>query len=182
MISKKEFDILYCEDIIFTPYECKEIIKLSEEIGEFYDSSQEKIPGVLYYKKTVKNSENTDWISDRLANYFIKKTHLYLKRTPKEFFINKYEKNCSFALHNDGYGFERIWSLVVQLGEDYDGGDVYLYIDEKIKIRKDIGNCFMFRAEIFHEVTKIIEGTRWSLVFFINRDDIQENMFKKTII
>ena len=137
--------------------------------------------GVLYYKHTVKNTENTNWIFERLTNHFITKTNLCLRKVPDEFYINKYEKNCSFTLHHDGYDFKRIWSLVVQLSDDYTGGDLNLYLDKKIKIKKNIGNCVMFRPEIFHEVTKITKGTRWSLILFLEYENVFEELNKKTL-
>jgi predicted 2-oxoglutarate/Fe(II)-dependent dioxygenase YbiX len=181
MNTKKELDIIYYEDTLFTSYECEKLIKLSQKTGEFYNSAEEKIPGVLYHKYTVKNTENTNWIFERLTNHFITKTNLCLRKVPDEFFINKYEKNCSFALHNDGYDFKRIWSLVVQLSDDYTGGDLNLYLDKKIKIKKNIGNCVMFRPEIFHEVTKITKGTRWSLILFLENENICDDYNKKTL-
>ena len=104
-----------------------------------------------------------------------------MRKAPDEFFINKYEKNCSFALHNDGYDFKRIWRLVVQLSDDYTGGDLNLYLDKKIKIKKNIGNCVMFRPEIFHEVIKITKGTRWSLILFLEKENICDDYNKKTL-
>ncbi len=174
-------DFIYYEEIVFTIDECKKIIKLSEEINEFYDSSQEKIPNVRYYKKIIKNTKNTNWIFEKLIDYFIEKTNVSLNKEPEELFVVKYEKECAFALHNDGYGHNRIWSLVVQLGEDYNGGDLYLHLDKKIKINKSVGNCLIFRPEVWHEVTKITQGTRWSLIFFLNRDNITQNNLNKSL-
>ena len=181
MNTKKELDIIYCEDTLFTSYECEKLIKLSQETGEFYNSAEEKIPGVLYHKHTIKNTENTNWIFERLTNHFITKTNLCLRTAPDEFFINKYEKNCSFALHHDGYDFKKIWSLVVQLSDDYTGGDLNLYYENKVTVGKEIGNSYIFEPEIFHEVTKITKGTRWSLILFLEKENICDDYNKKTL-
>jgi len=60
-------------------------------------------------------------------------------------------------------------------------GHVNLFYDEKTTVAKDIGNSYIFEPEIFHEVTNIESGTRWSLILFLTYENICDDYNNKTL-
>lgn len=92
--------------------------------------------------------------------------------------INSYGKNGYFARHRDDYALEDHWTkryktLIVQLSNssDYIGGD--LLVDDH-PVDRTLGNTILFNASTYHELTKIKQGERYSLILWLDRDDIIE--------
>jgi hypothetical protein len=56
-----------------------------------------------------------------------------------------------------------------------------LVVGDLITIDKTDGNTYLFKSEIFHEVTPITNGERWSLIMFLHYDHISEKP-KKTLL
>jgi PKHD-type hydroxylase len=83
----------------------------------------------------------------------------------------------------DGEYAKRYCSVVIQLNNDYTGGDLQMKIDEKednITFENGIGNLFVFLSEINHRVTPVDSGIRYSLVSWFSLKPI--NNYKKTLI
>jgi hypothetical protein len=92
----------------------------------------------------------------------------------------RYDKGGLTAWHMDGYyGTEypdRKLSAVIMLSDgekDYKGGDFELpfYSNihplDKIKLRRK-GTLIMFPSHMYHQVTKVTEGTRYTLAYFLS--------------
>jgi len=68
---------------------------------------------------------------------------------------------------------QRKLSVVVQLSkpEDYKGGELQLFNGvkepEELPI-KNQGSLIVFRSEEWHQVTPVVEGTRYSIVMWVN--------------
>ena len=166
---------------IFTKEECEKIISYSKEIKDTYDSLKEKIPGVNYFAYNIKNTKKYNWIFQRLLNFFTESTKLNIKKLPNILHLHRYNENCVFVKHHDKNYPSRIWNVGVQLSDDYTGGDLNLYYENKVTVGKEIGNSYIFEPEIFHEVTKITKGTRWSLILFLEKENICDDYNKKTL-
>ena len=104
----------------------------------------------------------------------------------EEFQFTKYELNGHYDWHTDSTGFDyyakRFCSVVIQLNNEYDGGEL-LYKDHNndvVEFKKGVGNLFIFNSSISHKVKPIISGERYSLVSWIALKEISN--FKKTLI
>lgn len=61
----------------------------------------------------------------------------------------------------------------VLLNSDFDGGDFNIYIPQETMITKNVGNAYIFDVAYEHEITKITEGTRHSIIWFIQDNHIK---------
>ena len=93
--------------------------------------------------------------------------------------INEYTENCYFSNHVDRYPQhpERVMTLIVNLSSptEYGGGE--LYIDNKI-VSKDKGSSYLFDSSTEHELKKITNGVRYSLIIWLE----SHNLVKETLI
>ena len=89
--------------------------------------------------------------------------------------LTKYDDKCYYEWHKDsGYddGPIRKLSAVLQLSkpEDYKGCELQLFEGikepEELPIKKQ-GSVIVFKSDEWHRVTRLTEGTRYSLVMWI---------------
>ena len=78
--------------------------------------------------------------------------------------------------------YDRYCSLVIQLNDEYDGGDLQIKDNENktLAIEKGIGNLILFLSNIEHRVVPIKSGIRYTLVNWVK---LKENKdYKKTLL
>jgi len=104
----------------------------------------------------------------------------------ENFQFTKYELNGHYDWHTDSADFsyyaKRFCSIVIQLNNEYDGGEL-LYKDTNdnvVEFKKGVGNLFIFNSNILHKVNPITKGVRYSLVSWISLREIPN--FKKTLL
>ncbi len=152
------------QEIIFTKEECENIIKYfaEKEANVVMPPGQTRVK----YKGYLLSNEDEGKLLKKLYDWFTSVTGLTLHKFPKENYFMKYEPGDVFSPHTDEYG-ERVWILGVQLSDefDYEGAD-FIFHSGNFKINKTIGNCFVTKANLSHEVTKLISGNRYSFVSF----------------
>jgi hypothetical protein len=189
----------FYQEVIFTQEECKKIIEYSkvypasaekrklEPIIDLENSriddvrinnKNEKI-GKCFYVYDIPKNENTEWIFEKLLDWFQKVTSIKLKKekTVTNITLLNYKTGDFFMKHKDIYpGFEwRRWTINIQLDNQYKGGDYILYSgDKEIVLNKNIGNTIAYWAGTEHEVKEITEGERWSIVCSVNKYMIHE--------
>ena len=71
-----------------------------------------------------------------------------------------------------------MFAVGVLLNDDFEGGDFKLYNPNDYTLNKLIGNTYIFDTRIDHEITPILNGERYSLLWFLQKD----HLTKKTII
>ena len=99
------------------------------------------------------------------------------------FQFTEYQTGGHYDWHTDSGGVlsHRYCSLVIQLNDEYDGGELKLIDNnEEIVLEKGIGNLFIFLSSLEHKVEKITKGTRYSLVNWFSLKPIDG--FKKTLM
>jgi PKHD-type hydroxylase len=76
----------------------------------------------------------------------------------------------------------RYCSTVIQLNNDYDGGELQLKPDGDgiLTLEKGVGNLFVFLSSMIHKVAPVTNGTRYSLVNWFQTKPIEN--YKKTLI
>lgn len=94
-----------------------------------------------------------------------------------QFNINKYGEGCYFETHTDRGGKndpmgKRLRTIIINLSDDSDYTGGYLYIGKKV-MSKDRGGCIMFSSDIEHSLSPIKSGVRYSVVFWLNKENIK---------
>lgn len=75
---------------------------------------------------------------------------------------------------------ERFCSIVIQLNDSYEGGELEITDKDIIKIKKKTGTLCVFYSSMLHRVTSVTSGTRYSLVNWVCLDKLKN--YKKTLI
>jgi predicted 2-oxoglutarate/Fe(II)-dependent dioxygenase YbiX len=103
--------------------------------------------------------------------------------------FTEYQKDGHYVWHEDSTPdvfSERYCSLVIQLNNEYDGGELQLKESDFegnetiITFERGIGNLFVFLSSTTHRVAPIIDGNRYSLVGWFKLRPIEN--FKKTLL
>ena len=140
--------------------------------------------------KRVRDSQiiltNIDWVKSKLE--FFLKNELQFKGYEldeiEEFQFTKYTNGGHYNWHTDiGLNFtNRFCSIVIQLNNDYEGGELLYknHTSTEIEFTKGKGNLFIFNSSIEHKVNPITFGTRYSLVSWIKLKEIRG--YKKTML
>ena len=125
----------------------------------------------------IPPEEIPDWFLPRIQQFGIRDFNFVNKlAVSRAAIINLYGTNGYFARHRDDYALEDHWvkrykTLVIQLSDPltYKGGD--LLVDD-VPIDRTIGNVAFFNAATYHELTEITVGERYSLILWLDRDDV----------
>jgi len=139
------------------------------EVGRFMTDVKNKLPAVINDDLShrmisiLKNQKSHELFSRLMdGDYHIRRIQI---NTMKEgSFLSKHVDTHS----NNDY----IFSIVLQLESEYDGGEFVIYFDggkEVVKTKR--GDILINRCEVPHEVNKVLEGDRKSLVFFLSKKD-----------
>jgi hypothetical protein len=120
------------------------------------------------------NSENK-WIFDRLKEFFEIETNLKIFKIKELIHFHKYISGDWFGVHNDNRD-NRLYSVGLLLNNNFIAGDFKLYNPNEFILNKESGNAYIFDVKISHEITEIIEGERYSLLWFLSSDNIKTNI------
>lgn len=189
-----ELDPVHCFaywDNAFTKEECESIIKFgnSQKLqGSLISESPESESSdstTVKENLEVRDSEiswlypckETFWVFRRLTDIIVELNSRYFKfdifGATDGFQFTKYVAPTGHYGKHIDCGFNtpvRKLSFTLQLSDpdDYEGGDLCLYSEEKPKVagRKQ-GFVTVFPSYVLHEVTPVTKGTRYSLVSWI---------------
>ena len=149
------------ERILFTNNECQSIIwNTQSNITNWSMGDRE------YDSKSIQYSDETKWIFDKLRIFFELETNIKLSENKKEIHFHKFIKGNWFGKHND-VREGRMYGVGVLLNDNFEGGNFILYNPNEYLLNKSIGNTYIFDVRIEHEITPIIEGERFSLLWFL---------------
>jgi len=136
---------------------------------KYFPKIKEKLQSVLFEKIKIKGYE--------------------LDFEEQDIQFTEYQTGGHFDWHEDSrpneYS-ERYCSLVIQLNDEYDGGELQLKEfdiggnETIITFERGTGNLFVFLSSTTHRVAPIIDGNRYSLVSWFKLRPIEN--FKKTLI
>ena len=161
---------------------------------EMCDCIVNSIDDTLYKKGTTGNNNkilarnvniqfiNTTWINALFCGYIRYANslnfHYNLSDEDKELAqISKYSVGEFYGEHRDfgaNASLTRKLSLTVQLSDEvsYEGGDLIFYNGSiKDKAPRGKGSVIVFDSRLFHEITPVIKGTRYSLVKWYHGDE-----------
>jgi hypothetical protein len=159
--------MILIQKILFNQQECQSIIditKLKKQNWNYKDR--------IYESMSIEYNENTIWLFDKLKDFVEKETNIKIGIIKKTIHFHRFVKGDWFGKHNDIRN-NRLYAVGVLLNDDFEGGDFKLYNPNEITLDKVIGNTYLFDVKIDHEITSILEGERYSLLWFLQNEHIK---------
>lgn len=159
--------MLLKEKILFNKAECESVVwNVNKSIANF-DMENRK-----YHSQPINYSLQNKWLFDKLKNFFEQETGLEIIKNKEEIHFHKFVKGNWFDKHNDVKN-GRMYAIGLLLNDKFEGGDFKLYNPNEIILNKVIGNTYIFDVRIEHEITPILEGERFSLLWFLQNDNVK---------
>lgn len=155
------------EKLLFSKEECESIISYNNvHITNWmlYDRK--------YNSQPIDYSIETNWLFDKLKLFFETETDVKIINLKKQIHFHKFSKGDWFNKHNDNRD-DRLYAVGVLLNDDFEGGDFKLYNPIEQTLNKIVGNAYIFDVKIEHEITPILEGERYSLLWFLQNENIK---------
>ena len=163
------------QKVLFTKDECKTIINLNKSKNQSWEHNDR-----LYESLLIQYNSETMWLFDRLKSFFEEITEIKMTNLKKDIHYHIFKTSSYFGLHSDDLE-NRMYSVGVLLNDNFEGGDFILYDKDGLTLNKTIGNTYIFDVSIKHEVTKIMDGERYSIIWFIKNDNIKIEKWQKKI-
>jgi hypothetical protein len=154
------------QKVLFTKLECDSIIWQNTNVRN-WDKKDRK-----YKSISLKYSEDTKWIFLKLKNFVEEFTDAKIINLKKVIHFHKFNEMDWFDKHNDNKD-NRIYAVGVLLNDDFKAGDFKLYNPDEILLDKVVGNTYIFDVTIEHEITPILQGERYSLLWFLQKEHIK---------
>ena len=155
------------EKILFSKEECESIISYNETHITNWRMGDRK-----YNSQPIIYSLETKWLFDKLKKFFEEQADIQIKKNKEVIHFHKFVKDDWFGKHND-IRDNRLYAVGVLLNDDFRGGDFKLYNPNEIILDKVIGNTYLFDVRIDHEITPILQGERYSLLWFLQNEHIK---------
>ena len=159
--------MIVIENVLFTKKECESIISYNET-----DITNWMMGDRKYNSQPINYSLDTKWLFDKLKIFFEEQSSIEIKKNKKVIHFHKFAKGDWFGKHND-IRDNRLYAVGVLLNDDFEGGDFKLYNPNEIILDKVIGNTYLFDVRIEHEITPILDGERYSLLWFLQNEHIK---------
>jgi hypothetical protein len=155
------------ENVSFTKKECESIISYNET-----DITNWMMGDRKYNSQPINYSLETKWLFDKLKDFVERETNIEIRTIKKTIHFHKFTKGDWFGKHNDVRD-DRIYAVGVLLNDNFEGGDFKLHNPNEIILNKVVGNAYLFDVRIEHEITPILDGERYSLLWFLQNEHIK---------
>ena len=155
------------EKILFSKEECESIISYNETHITNWRMGDRK-----YNSQPIIYSLETKWLFDKLKTFVETETNIKIIKIKEKIHFHKFIKGDWFGKHND-IRDNRVYAVGVLLNDDFTEGDFKLYNPNEIILNKVIGNTYLFDVRIEHEITPILDGERYSLLWFLQNEHIK---------
>ena len=155
------------EKILFSKEECESILLYNDTHITNWIIGDRK-----YNSQPINYSLDTKWLFDKLKDFVEKETNIEIRTIKKTIHFHKFTKGDWFGKHNDVRD-NRLYAVGVLLNDNFRGGDFKLYNPNEIMLNKVIGNTYLFDVRINHEIIPILEGERYSLLWFLENKHIK---------
>jgi len=161
----------------FTSEECEKIIKIAKNKGLIKGTTQDKTDVRSSKITWLYPDDNLDWVYRRITDIVLNLNDRFF-----QFDLHGLNEGLQFTNYkapSDKYGKHmdrsldsliRKLSLSIQLTDpnEYEGGELFLYEEEKGKeMKKEQGTLVLFPSYILHEVKPVTKGERNSLVAWV---------------
>tara|TARA_R110002020_G_C16256325_1_gene770153 strand:- start:783 stop:1370 length:588 start_codon:yes stop_codon:yes gene_type:complete len=162
---------------LFSKEECEKIIKIGKKKGFIEAKTKKKSDIRKGSISWLYSTDDLEWVFRRITDTVVDLNKRYfgfdifgfnegLQFTNYKAPSDKYGKHIDRAL---GINVRKL-SLSIQLNDpkDYEGGELWLYDDEKgMEMKKEQGTLILFPSYTLHEVKPVIKGERNSLVTWV---------------
>ena len=155
------------QKILFNKEECKSIILYNNTHITNWIMGDRK-----YNSQPINYSLETKWLFDILKDFVENETNIQIRTIKKTIHFHKFTKGDWFGKHND-IRENRLYAVGVLLNDNFENGDFKLYNPNEIILDKVIGNTYLFDVRIEHEITPILDGERYSLLWFLQNEHIK---------
>ena len=155
------------QKILFNQQECQSIIDMLKSKKQNWNYKDR-----IYESMSIDYDQNIIWLFDKLKNFFELETQNTIKKIKKTIHFHKFTKGDWFGKHND-IRDNRLYAVGVLLNDDFSGGDFKLYNPNEIILNKIVGNTYLFDVRIDHEITPILQGERYTLLWFLQNEHIK---------
>jgi hypothetical protein len=156
--------MILIQKILFNQQECQSIVDITKSKKQNWNYKDR-----IYESTSIEYNKNTIWLFDKLTNFVEKETNIKIGIIKKTIHFHRFVKGDWFGKHNDIRN-NRLYAIGVLLNDDFEGGDFKLYNPNEIILDKVIGNTYLFDVRIDHEITPILEGERYSLLWFLQNE------------
>ena len=170
-----------CEDLLQFSL-TKELKPASVGVSETVNLKSRK-SNVFFYDYSLDFPN----LNEKLIEIFKKEVNVKgyeIDFTNNMFQFTEYTTDGYYNWHTDSDVVmkERYCSMVIQVNDEYTGGELQIVDkdDNEITLEKGLGNLFIFYSHLTHRVKPIISGTRYSLVNWFKITPLKN--FKKTLI
>ncbi len=160
------------ENILFSEEECLKIFNYIDTNITNWEMSDRK-----YNSQPIKYSLDNEWLFNRLKSFVEENTNIKIKKIKETIHFHKFVKGDWFDKHND-VREDRVYAVGVLLNDNFDGGNFKLYNPNEQTLNKTIGNTYLFDVKIEHEITPILSGERYSLLWFLQNKHIKFDINK----
>jgi hypothetical protein len=160
------------QKILFSKEECKSIISYNDTHITNWETVDRK-----YDSQPINYSNETSWVFDKLKLFFETETNIQIQTIKKQIHFHKFVKGEWFGKHNDIIE-NRLYAVGVLLNDEFEGGDFKLHNPNEILLNKITGNTYVFDVKIPHEITPILNGERYSLLWFLQQEHIKFDINK----
>jgi hypothetical protein len=155
------------EKILFSKEQCESIISHNNTYITNWIMGDRK-----YNSQPINYSLETEWLFDKLKKFVEIETDIQIRTLKKQIHFHTFKEGDWFGKHND-IRDRRVYAIGVLLNDDFVGGDFKLYNPFEQTLNKVVGNTYLFDVRIEHEITPILDGERYSLLWFLQNEHIQ---------
>ena len=159
--------MLIKQKVLFKKNECDLIRNLFKSNPQNWDLKDRK-----YHSQPIDYSLETHWLFDKLKTFVETETDIQIRTIKKQIHFHTFKEGEWFGKHNDIRDI-RLYAIGVLLNDDFDGGDFKLHNPNELTLDKFIGNTYIFDVRIEHEITPILHGERYSLLWFLQNEHIK---------
>ena len=160
---------MFIEKKIFSEKECNEIIYIIKKEDDCFWNMEDR----KYFSSQILYNSETSWVFDRLEVFFNEASNDKISRTKTKIHFHKFDTGGFFLKHHDAIN-KRVYSVGTILNQDYSGGEFKLYTEHgEVILNKTIGNSYIFDTSIYHEITPVTNGARFSMIWFLEGDNLK---------
>lgn len=167
--------MLVKQKVLFSKQECEFVLNLIKSNLQNWNLKDRK-----YNSQPINYSLDTKWLFDKLKDFMKSETEIEIRKIKKTIHFHKFIKGDWFGKHNDVRD-NRVYAVGVLLNDNFEGGDFKLYNPNEIILNKVVGNTYLFDVRIEHEITPILNGERYSLLWFLQYEHIKIQRNKKLL-
>lgn len=164
--------MLLNQKVLFNVEECNLIISYANS-----NITNWKLEDRKYKSQSINYLEETHWIFDRLKKFVEIESDIKIRKIKKQIHFHKFIEGDWFGKHND-IRDNRMYAVGVLLNDTFSGGDFKLYNPNEVILNKTTGNTYIFDVRIEHEITPVLNGERYSLLWFLQNEHIKSNTNK----